>query len=861
MIPLKLNVKNFLCYRENVPTLDFSGIHVACLCGANGHGKSALLDAITWSIWGRSRAPNLDDLIYYGADEARVELEFLARDTEYRVIRSHSRGRGRGRPGTTDLQLQILNDGGAQSVSGNTVRETQAKIEQIVGMDYDTFINSAFLLQGRADEFTSKTPAERKAVLASVLGLDIYDRLQSRAREKVSEGRAAIDRSSGGLQQIHRDIEEIGDPSEELTGVAKYVTEVESRLAGQRAAVEAIRGRVAQLGHQREEMDALKRQIQSSRQDLTQLDARASTAQERIKQFESIIQQGPEIESGLKKLKEAQRRYESLEQSRQKFDSLNQDKWAVDQEISNKRVRLESHLENLKRRVAQELSPKAEAQAQLQQQIVEVQHRLEELSQQDQKLTQQRNQQQDLATKIGEYQSLADRYGAEGQEVGQKLKLLQNRGDDQAECPVCQTPLGQDGCQRLEESYQADIETKRGHYRQNQALLKKLEQEQSILAEALPKQEQELAKSRQQAQVRSSELDRQIEESKLAQQELVKIAPEVTAAELALTSGEFASQENHRLKELVQEIESLGYDETERQLRYTEIGQLQGFEGKQVQLSQAVTGLPSEAETLAQAQDMLQRRQQDLAEQETRLKANEAALVELPALESQLTGIDRSVAELEDSRESALRRRGLLEGQVGRLEELRQAISDSASRLQTLEEELGIYQELATAFGRQGIQAMLIETVVPHLENEANLLLGRMTDNRMHLKLETQRERRTGRGEPIETLEINVSDELGPRSYEMYSGGEAFRVNLALRIALSKVLAQRMGAPLPTLFIDEGFGTQDTAGRERILDVISSIQDDFDKIIVITHLDDLKDMFPVRIEVQKDANGSTFWLS
>ncbi len=131
----------------------------------------------------------------------------------------------------------------------------------------------------------------------------------------------------------------------------------------------------------------------------------------------------------------------------------------------------------------------------------------------------------------------------------------------------------------------------------------------------------------------------------------------------------------------------------------------------------------------------------------------------------------------------------------------------------------------------------------------------------MHVKLETQRERRTGRGEAIETLEINVSDELGPRAYEMYSGGEAFRVNLALRVALSKVLAQRTGTPLPTLFIDEGFGTQDASGRERILDVISAIQDDFEKIIVITHLEDLKDMFPVRIEVQKDVNGSTFWLN
>ena len=106
-----------------------------------------------------------------------------------------------------------------------------------------------------------------------------------------------------------------------------------------------------------------------------------------------------------------------------------------------------------------------------------------------------------------------------------------------------------------------------------------------------------------------------------------------------------------------------------------------------------------------------------------------------------------------------------------------------------------------------------------------------------------------------------VSDELGPRSYEKYSGGEAFRVNLALRIALSKVLAQRIGAPLPTLFIDEGFSTQDAVGRERILEVIQSIAQDFQRILVITHMDEVKDAFPVRIEVQKTPAGSTFALT
>src|SRR5207253_11286742 len=100
------------------------------------------------------------------------------------------------------------------------------------------------------------------------------------------------------------------------------------------------------------------------------------------------------------------------------------------------------------------------------------------------------------------------------------------------------------------------------------------------------------------------------------------------------------------------------------------------------------------------------------------------------------------------------------------------------------------------------------------LEEEANRLLGRMTDNRLALKLETQRLTRAGA--VAETLDITISDELGTRPYELYSGGEAFRINFALRVALSRLLARRAGAPLPTLILDEGFGTQDGAGREKI---------------------------------------------
>ena len=149
---------------------------------------------------------------------------------------------------------------------------------------------------------------------------------------------------------------------------------------------------------------------------------------------------------------------------------------------------------------------------------------------------------------------------------------------------------------------------------------------------------------------------------------------------------------------------------------------------------------------------------------------------------------------------------------------------------------------------------MIIEAIIPEIEESANRLLRRMTDGRMQLRFETQRQKVTGG--VAETLDIRISDELGTRNYELYSGGESFRINFAIPIALSKLLASRAGGQLRTLFIDEGFGTQDSRGRERLVEAINTIQSDFDRILVITHIEDLKDAFPVRIEVTKEPGGS-----
>ena len=108
MLPLTLKLKNFLSYRDDVPVLNLEDVHVACLCGPNGHGKSAILDAITWVLWGKARGRTHDQLVHEGQNEMSVGMEFENEGQRYNVIRRFSRAR---RNTQSSLELLIQSNG------------------------------------------------------------------------------------------------------------------------------------------------------------------------------------------------------------------------------------------------------------------------------------------------------------------------------------------------------------------------------------------------------------------------------------------------------------------------------------------------------------------------------------------------------------------------------------------------------------------------------------------------------------------------------------------------------------------------------------------------------------------------------
>jgi len=289
MIPIRLALRNFMCYRE--AELSFEGLHVACLCGDNGNGKSALLDAMTWALWGKARAKTDDELIHLGRTEMEVEFEFaiLQRGQErYRVLRKRSKPKIRG-AGKTLLELQQATDQGFRSISGNSVRDTQREIEKMLHMDYDTFINSAFLLQGRADEFTKKEPYRRKEILADILGLYLYDKLEERAKLYAKQRRRNKEDLESSIKIIDEDLAHKGEYEIQLREVIEAIADVEQVQKGWEDKANAFKKQKNELDLKKEQREEIEKRIKQTGEAIKSFDNQVKDHGRRVGEYEKVL--------------------------------------------------------------------------------------------------------------------------------------------------------------------------------------------------------------------------------------------------------------------------------------------------------------------------------------------------------------------------------------------------------------------------------------------------------------------------------------------------------------------------------------------------------------------------------------------
>ncbi len=1023
MIPQKLSLINFLSYRE--ASLDFTGLHTACICGANGAGKSSLLEAIAWVVWGNSRAASEDDLIHLGEKEIRVDFSFISHGNLYRIIRS----RRRKQSGTLEFQVAVNPPEVIQNwdeikfrvLTERGMRATQQKILEYLKLDYDTFINSAYLRQGRADEFMLRRASERKEILASLLKLNEYDRLVEKAKEHSKEYKVEVEVLEKSLDSIQTQLRQKDEIAEKIKAFEANKNQVQQE---QTVAQEQLK-QLQNQQYQRQTWEKLRQgqqqQFQALSQDDQRLQQELKVTGQSLHELEAVLQQQPEIQAGHAQFQTLQateeilsarfKTYQEIQQQRQQLQELKrQQLYDLQQQIQTVKTQLEglkqqetecqqvlakqeeveaglraleaartrlTHLDDLQLKVTPLLQQRQQIQTEIDRVQARYSARLEELLGSIQQLQNrlQTHQPQlqgtlhQIATQITHLENqqtyqkrvlekgtechnllkgLSSRqqdYESQLAELDQKVALLgtPSEAEHQPLCPLCDRPLDEHHHHLVVNKHrkqqqeirtqiwviheqmavsEQEIEGLRDEYRhlerelepyeslreqrgKIQAQLDRLGEEElqlhrvrleaqeierslqtgeyvielSTQFQALENQLKQLDYHDQSHALARNEEKRwrwaEIKFSRLqdAQRKMTRIQAEKPQLEKKLNEleQEFNLQQKQsevqqEISKLDQEIQKLDYHVDEHNRVRTELRQAQQWLTRLEKLNQAQKQCPQIQQRLEELQQLRQQKNQDIQALEGQLGLLEQQLNNTPDLRNSIEQMEQQIQQRRQQLDEIISQLGRFKQQQTHFAEIEQQLIEQTEQMNQARRQYRVYQELAQAFGKNGIQALMIENILPQLEAETNLILSRLSAHQLHIQFVTQRAGKSSRSSQkktaklIDTLDILIADSQGTRAYETYSGGEAFRINFAIRLALSRLLAQRAGAALQLLIIDEGFGTQDAEGCERLIAAINAISSDFACILTVTHMPHLKEAFQARIEVEKTPQGSQLKL-
>jgi exonuclease SbcC len=856
MIPISLTMEGFLSYKEPVE-INFTSFDLACISGENGAGKSSILDGITWALFGRARKHD-ESVINLDAKRAEVSLVFEYEGNQYQVRRTNPRG------GTKELTLFIRADQQGDTgpiwnpLTERTLRETDQKITEILRLDYESFVNASFFLQGEADQFTQHTPAARKKILSQILGLEIWETYRKRASESRRRAESELNRLDGRLAEIEAELAEEDQRQELLESLEKQLAEAqENRLEAERS-LEKDQSVLSSLEEQAQLVANRAARLEEKMAKLARDEVKLAQRVEEQAGYQEILDQADAIRTAFQEWQAAQESLAEWEATAEKYRESEIKRQEPLMRIAAEKARLlqeESSLQSRREELDRDLEriPQLKAERKnLQEQTKQAQ---QDIKKRDRKVAELDGARQRQADAKAENPRLFK----EMQDLKKRIQELKDT--DGALCPLCGQVLSQEDRASLIKELEKQGKELGDRYRENQATLK--EADQVVKDLQLEITQLSLAENRLRSlQAEEDRIVNQLTAIEGSKQEWGKsYQKDLEAVQKTLQEESYARDARGELEKLNMELKTIGYDAAEHDRVRDLASQGASLQEKKVELDRAEAARKPLDREISELQEQLDADKKGLDQEQAdhdqarqHLEKSRENAPDTRQAERELLALKETENILQRDVGAAQQKVSVLEGQKVRQKELLSQREEVTQRIKG-------YQQLEGAFGKDGVPALLIEQALPNIEAKANQILDRLTGGDMSVRFITQREyKAASREDKKETLDIQIRDQVGIRDYEMYSGGESFRINFAIRLALSHILAQRAGARLQTLVIDEGFGSQDTLGRQRLIEAINLVQGDFEKILVITHVEEIKDAFSTQLLVEKTPRGSQVTL-
>ena len=832
LLPKRIKVKNFGAIPE--ADIELSGISLASIVGANGFGKSTLFTwAPLFALFGKTKnGCGIDDLVKTGEQDMLVQFDFEHQGSEYQVIRTRSlKGKGK-----SALELQKLVNGRYESLSGATIDETEAKIRALLNLDADTFISSSMILQGDSSNFPRKAPGKRKAILTKILGLDIYEKLQTAAREREKALTIKLETSKNKLAELEDKLRVLPETEQQMLDISDSITLNACDIREKETALFDAQGLVKNLEEKEQRASTAKTQMDTISADIKSMEQEIADHDLKIQDAKRTLMDESEINIKVAELEKIKAQIPVLQAKEDRIAVLKAD----ENRISKEHQDLLKEKNDAGRRIytlTNELSTRDE----LKQANDDYQQGLSELAELDKSADEWQSYQDDI-TRSEKQLEQSDSH------IKQLKTALQNHETkanllDTANCPVS----GEINCVFLKDATEAKKQIPIIENNQAEA-----DKERTVILDIIKG-----LTDRQEAlnydKAHHADLKKRTESLRQKAEAYSQLAgKEELLKNLEGQRDSIINRLNllqNSLDTIQQEIKQLQAETENLPILKASIPSLEKYVTMRDKLPEARTTIKLSQDAITKLQADIEAKNKQYRELLAQYAELSAQFVgQLPEARQNIDDISRELKELASTQNALYAKQGTIKAKLEALTKDAEEKDRLSAELAPKVKELTRWQTLVKAFGKNGVQALILENAIPELERISNDILSQMSNGAHSLRFETQRDLKSKDG-VAETLDIIVSDWAGSRPYETYSGGEQLRIDLAIRFALAELLSNRAGSKIEFIVGDELLSSQDPEHRELVIDAIKAVSDRFKMVLIISHIPEVQEAFDQKIRI------------
>ncbi|MDU5080272.1 exonuclease subunit SbcD [uncultured Tissierella sp.] len=861
-IPVEVEVKNYRNYVEE--TFNFEDITFCTINGKNGVGKSSLfMDAILDCLYEEPREGDLTGWISNNekARSGSIKFTFKIGDKIFRVTRTRTKS------GKATLNISELIEGEWIDRSKERLNDTQAEIINIIGMDSLTLRSCALIMQDQYGIFLQADKEKRMNILGNILGLGIYEDMETISKENATEINREIRQHQYLMDQLYTSMPDEMEVNKNIESIQEEITVFNKDIKEKTEIADNIKLRL------NSKIEAANRALKI-KEGLTMLNNKKKTIEEnRHTQIDIITNSNVILEQEEIILANVSRHNQLLEEEKilikekalydTKLSEANKqilDIESIDLERINL-IREKTNLKSKKEPYEAKLLLESDLKEKYQQYIQEkgILTTLEEKTAQYISLSNEYSQIEKEKVQIqSEYDKEYSRRIVEYNVLKEKAALLENSGcidKENAKCKfladaqTAKTRLitYKEECSKWKDGIKKDIENVQDKLNLIRDKINTLGYDSEAIKDK---------------RISVAELEKSSKEYEALEgykEQLTLINDRIKAIDIKLNELtdkiNILKTNNSEIKEQLLRLNeaAVKYDQLILQIKDLEVWlereKLLPVAREKKAIAEArITELDNELVDIASE---MMNKEQDLEIENRTASGSEELKTELDLVENIISGKQLAVQKL--SMEI-----GAYKKQLEDIENSKDEISRLQKTINDLSEKVTILEELKKAFNQDGIPHNIIRAILPMIEATANNILGQMSGGKMSMEFVTEKVLKSNNKKEVVTLDIIINETgIGKLPYLSKSGGERVKSALSAILALAEIKSSRAGIQLGMLFIDEP-PFLDGAGIQAYCDALETIQSRYKdlKIMAITHDPTMKARFPQSIDIIKTEEGS-----